>query len=150
MDTVRANRAAAWALAQPLFAWSPRIFCGWRRFMPRRFGAQVGRVAHIYFAVRIAIRWNLTIGDQAAIGDRAILYALGTITIEENGLLLVAVTPGAITPAVAAIDTLDEETLATMSRASVVEGASLTVEGWCAQVDAFLAASKGKPGRYHV
>jgi putative colanic acid biosynthesis acetyltransferase WcaF len=31
--------------------------------------------------VRISIPWNLDVGAQSAVGDRAILYALGTITI---------------------------------------------------------------------
>ena len=47
----------------------------------RRFGATVGRDVHVFPSVRIAIPWHVNIGDQAAIGDRAILYALGTIVI---------------------------------------------------------------------
>jgi len=47
----------------------------------RSFGASVGDDAHIYPSVKIAIPWNLVIGDQAAIGDGAILYCLGPITI---------------------------------------------------------------------
>ena len=49
--------------------------------MLRTFGASVGDNAHIYPSVKIAIPWNLIIGDQAAIGDGAILYCLGPITI---------------------------------------------------------------------
>jgi putative colanic acid biosynthesis acetyltransferase WcaF len=45
------------------------------------FGARIGRQVHIYPTVRITIPWNLTIGDQSAIGDRAILYALAPITV---------------------------------------------------------------------
>lgn len=45
------------------------------------FGAKIGRGVHIYPSVYIKIPWNLTIGDQAAIGDRATLYALGHIDI---------------------------------------------------------------------
>lgn len=71
----------AWALAQPLFAWSPRPLWGWRRWLLRRFGARIGAEVHIYPSVRIAIPWNLAIGDQTAVGDRAILYALGPIAI---------------------------------------------------------------------
>jgi putative colanic acid biosynthesis acetyltransferase WcaF len=93
---VAANRAARkwtrseqagrllWALAHPLFAWSPRPLWGWRRLLLRLFGARIGRAVHIYPSVRIAIPWNLAIGDQAAVGDRAILYALGPITLAER------------------------------------------------------------------
>ena len=35
----------------------------------------------VYPNVDIIIPWNLTIGEEATIGDRAILYALGRITI---------------------------------------------------------------------
>jgi len=69
------------ALAQPAFRLSPRPLWGWRRWMLRRFGATVGRDVHVFPTVRITIPWNLTLGDGCAIGDRAILYALGPITI---------------------------------------------------------------------
>jgi len=70
-----------WALAHPLFAFSPRPFWFWRRVLLRMFGADVGRGAHIYPSVRIAIPWNLTLHDECAVGDGAILYALGPIEI---------------------------------------------------------------------
>lgn len=70
-----------WALAWPLFALSPRPFWGWRRFMLRLFGAQIGLDVHIYPSVRIIIPWNLDIGDQVAVGGRAILYSLGKIQL---------------------------------------------------------------------
>ena len=70
-----------WAMAQPLFRFSPRPFWGWRRWLLRCFGAQIGAQAHIYPTVRVAIPWHLRVGDQAAIGDHAILYALGRIEI---------------------------------------------------------------------
>lgn len=71
----------AWALAWPLFRLSPRVLWGWRRMLLRLFGAKVGRDAHVYPTVRITIPWNIEIGDQAAVGDHAILYALGPIRI---------------------------------------------------------------------
>lgn len=74
----------AWAAARPLFALSPRPMWGWRCWLLRRFGARVGREVHIYPSVRITVPWNLTLGEQCAVGDRAILYALGPITIGER------------------------------------------------------------------
>ena len=70
-----------WAAAHPFWRFSPRIFWGWRRFMLRAFGASVESGVHIYPSVRITIPWNLQIGAQAAVGDHAILYALGPIHI---------------------------------------------------------------------
>jgi putative colanic acid biosynthesis acetyltransferase WcaF len=93
---VGANRAARkwsrgelvkrllWDLSHPLFAFSPRPAWGWRRMLLRLFGARIGRHVHIYPSVRITIPWNVTVGDHAAVGDRAILYALGPITLGDR------------------------------------------------------------------
>lgn len=69
------------ALASPVFRCSPRPLWGVRRGLLRLFGATVGAHAHICPSVAITIPWNLTIGDRAAVGEGAILYALGKITI---------------------------------------------------------------------
>lgn len=76
-----------WTLCQPFFRCSPRIFWGWRVWLLRCFGAQIGRHVHIHPTVRIMIPWHLTIGDQVGIGDRVILYALGTIQIEARATI---------------------------------------------------------------
>lgn len=93
---VTANRAArkwtrpeqmgrvAWACVTPLFIFSPRFMWAWRRMLLRAFGAKVGANAHIYPSVRIAIPWNIEIGEHAAIGDRALLYALGPIRVGDR------------------------------------------------------------------
>ena len=47
----------------------------------RAFGARVGREVHVYPTVRITIPWNLRLDDHCAIGDHAILYALGPIHV---------------------------------------------------------------------
>lgn len=73
-----------WALARPAFRLSPRPFWGWRRALLRVFGARVGAQAHVYPTVHITMPWNIVIGDHAAIGDRAILYALGPIEIGDR------------------------------------------------------------------
>jgi putative colanic acid biosynthesis acetyltransferase WcaF len=70
-----------WALVHPLFAWSPRPFWSWRRQLLRLFGAQIASEVHIYPTVRVTVPWNLKIGPQSAVGDRAILYALGPISL---------------------------------------------------------------------
>lgn len=70
-----------WGLAHPLFAYSPRLCWGWRAMLLRGFGARIGRDVQIFPSVRVTIPWNLAIGDETAVGDRAILYALGPIRI---------------------------------------------------------------------
>lgn len=73
---------ACWELLSiPFFAWTPRPFWGWRRIVLRSFGARVGRDVHVHPTVRIAVPWNLDIGDAVAVGDRVILYNLGRISI---------------------------------------------------------------------
>jgi putative colanic acid biosynthesis acetyltransferase WcaF len=70
-----------WTAAYPLFRFSPRIFWGWRTSLLRMFGATIGRKVHIYPSVKIEIPWKLAVGDYAAIGDRAIIYNLGRLSI---------------------------------------------------------------------
>ncbi|MBA3487513.1 MAG: putative colanic acid biosynthesis acetyltransferase [Lysobacter sp.] len=70
-----------WALATPLFRLSPRLCHGWRRWLLRRFGATVGCDVTIHPSVRITIPWNLSIGDQASLGERALVYNLGPVRI---------------------------------------------------------------------
>jgi len=70
-----------WASAYLSFRYSPRIFWSWRTGMLRLFGASIGAKVHIYPTATITMPWNLVIGDEASIGDRAILYNLGPISI---------------------------------------------------------------------
>jgi len=70
-----------WALASPLFRFSPRPLHAWRRTLLRLFGATVGRDVCIDPSVRIMIPWNLCIGDESSLGDRALVYNLGRVTI---------------------------------------------------------------------
>lgn len=70
-----------WWLVSPAFALSPRPFWAWRRALLRLFGAKVGSGAHLYPSARITIPWHLDLGEQCAVGDCAILYALGPILI---------------------------------------------------------------------
>jgi putative colanic acid biosynthesis acetyltransferase WcaF len=75
------TRRVLWMLVQPLFRFSPRPAFGWRRWLLRRLGAQVGRQVHIYPSARIYYPWMLTIGDDSAIGEDALIYNLGRVTI---------------------------------------------------------------------
>lgn len=77
-----------WELIRfPLFALSPRPFWGWRRWLLRMFGARIGRDVHLYPSVKIAVPWNIAIADYAAVGDGAILYSLGQISVGERATI---------------------------------------------------------------
>jgi putative colanic acid biosynthesis acetyltransferase WcaF len=73
-----------WALCQPLFRFSPRLLYAWRAWLLRLFGAKIGKRVHIYPSVKIAIPWNLEIGDYSAVGDSARLYNLGPLKIGQR------------------------------------------------------------------
>jgi putative colanic acid biosynthesis acetyltransferase WcaF len=72
---------ALWALVWPLFRFSPRPLWRWRAFLLRVFGAQIDDDVHVHPTVLIEIPWNLRIGRYGCVGDRAILYNLGLLTI---------------------------------------------------------------------
>lgn len=72
---------ALWALAAPLFRFSPRPLFSWRSWLLRRFGARVGRAVHVDPSARIEIPWNLEIDDGAAVGAHVWVYSLGPIRI---------------------------------------------------------------------
>jgi putative colanic acid biosynthesis acetyltransferase WcaF len=74
-------RRVLWTLAQPLFRFSPRPCFGWRRFLLRCFGAKVGHSVHVYPTATIYFPWNLEAGDETAIGERALIYNLGRVTL---------------------------------------------------------------------
>lgn len=76
-----------WGLISPLFRWSPRPFFGWRRMLLRLFGAKIGWQVHIYPSARIYLPWNLIVGDQASIGEWALIYNLGPIKIGERATI---------------------------------------------------------------
>jgi putative colanic acid biosynthesis acetyltransferase WcaF len=73
-----------WTLVHPVFRFSPRPMWGIRRVILRMFGAQVSRGAHVYPTVKIAIPWNIRLGQDCAVGDCAILYSLGVISIGDR------------------------------------------------------------------
>jgi len=93
VDVERNRKAKKWTTKQlagrflwevlrgPAFAWTPRQLWVWRRTVLRIFGAKVENRVHIFPTAQIAIPWNVSIGCESAIGDRAILYSLGDIVI---------------------------------------------------------------------
>jgi len=50
-------------------------------------GAQIGKEAHVDPSARIHLPWNLILGDEASIGEKALIYNLGIITIGDRATI---------------------------------------------------------------
>jgi putative colanic acid biosynthesis acetyltransferase WcaF len=72
---------------KPLFRVSFHNAYRFRAWLLRLFGAKVGRDTRIRPTVNVEIPWNLDIRDGVTVGDYAILYSLGTITIGERTIV---------------------------------------------------------------
>jgi putative colanic acid biosynthesis acetyltransferase WcaF len=93
---IQSNRAAAkysaaemrrrilWSVGVWLFRLSPRPCFGWRCFVLRCFGAKIGEHVNTYASTKIYFPWNLTVGNWSAIGEDALIYNLGSVTIGEK------------------------------------------------------------------
>jgi|SRR5579863_5516392 len=77
-------RRLLWVPGSLVFRLSPRPFFGWRRFLLRCFGAKMGDHVNIYSSTRIYFPWNLTVGDWTAVGEEALIYNLGLVTLGRN------------------------------------------------------------------
>ncbi len=77
-------RRVLWGVGKLFFRFSPRPFFGWRCCVLRLFGAQIGHDVHIYGSAIIYFPWNLRIGNWSAIGEGALIYNLGPVTIGQN------------------------------------------------------------------
>jgi putative colanic acid biosynthesis acetyltransferase WcaF len=53
----------------------------------RLFGARMGQGAHVHPTVKIAIPWNLSMGDFTSIGDGARVYNLGLVAIGSHATI---------------------------------------------------------------
>jgi putative colanic acid biosynthesis acetyltransferase WcaF len=93
MLDIRANRKARkysrgelarrvlWGFGRPMFRLSPRPFFAWRRFVLRCFGADIAEGVHFDSSAVICMPWNLSVGAWSAIGEAALIYNLGPVTI---------------------------------------------------------------------
>ncbi len=81
-------KRALWMLVRgALFRPSFHNWYGWRRLLLRLFGAKLGRDVRIRPTAAVEIPWNLEIGDGVIVGDYAILYSLGKITIGRGAVI---------------------------------------------------------------
>jgi len=74
-----------WAVVQAtLFRHSFHTWYGMRNALLRAFGARVHPTARFRRTVRVEIPWNLAVGAGSSVGDGAILYCLGPVTIGQR------------------------------------------------------------------
>ncbi|MEM1108515.1 MAG: colanic acid biosynthesis acetyltransferase WcaF [Planctomycetota bacterium] len=73
-----------WFVQATLWRWSWHSHYGVRRAILRCFGASVDPAARVRPSVRIECPWNVSLGANSVVGDFAILYALGPITIGQR------------------------------------------------------------------
>ena len=81
-------RRLLWSVVQgTLFRYSFHTWSGWRAFLLRSFGAKIGAHCVIRRTVRTYYPWLLEIGSLVIIGDKAELYSLGKITIQDRAMI---------------------------------------------------------------
>ena len=61
--------------------WPRRIGNGWRTSLLRMFGAKIGRNVLLSPTMRVMKPWELSIGDDSAIGDRVRIYNFCRVNI---------------------------------------------------------------------
>jgi len=71
-------------LGQPAMRCTFHNWYGARRALLRLFGCRIAPDARVWPTVRIEQPWNLTLGANSSIADRAIIYCLGKVTIGAN------------------------------------------------------------------
>ncbi len=96
---IESNRAAAkytkkelflrvlWGFGKLALRLTPRPCFGLRRVILRSFGAKVGDGVHVYPSATIYYPWNLEIGDDSSIGEWALVYNLGKVTIGKRSTI---------------------------------------------------------------
>ena len=77
-------RRVLWSFGKLFFRFSPRPCFGWRRFILRCFGAKIGRNVNLYPSSIVYFPWNLTVGNWSAVGEDALIYNLGKVTLGEK------------------------------------------------------------------
>jgi putative colanic acid biosynthesis acetyltransferase WcaF len=80
-------RTAWWLVWATLYRCSPRPLHGWRRFLLRCFGAQIGRGVHPYPSSRVWAPWNLVMGEGSCLGDRVDCYSVDRVVVGSHAVV---------------------------------------------------------------
>lgn len=73
-----------WAFGRQVFRLIPRHLYGLRNALLRLFGAKIGRAVHVSNTAIVYFPWELSIGNESAIGDYAYLYNLARLEIGDR------------------------------------------------------------------
>ena len=87
-------RRSAWTLKQKIIRllWGTLGRAGWQVAMLRApllrlFGGTVGVRCRLARRIELTIPWNISLGDDVVVHERAILYSLGAITIGSGTII---------------------------------------------------------------
>jgi len=83
----KVGRAIWMLVGKPAFRVSFHNWYRYRAMLLRLFGAKVGRGVAIRPTVNIEVPWMIDLQDDCTIGDHAILYSLGQITIGKRAII---------------------------------------------------------------
>jgi putative colanic acid biosynthesis acetyltransferase WcaF len=81
------GRAVWMIVGKPIFRISFHNWYGFRARLLRLFGARIGTGVAIRPSVNIEVPWMVEIEDDATIGDYAIIYSLGMVTIGKRSII---------------------------------------------------------------
>ncbi|GAB4187478.1 MAG: hypothetical protein Kow00105_02120 [Phycisphaeraceae bacterium] len=81
------GRAIWMLIGKPIFRMSFHNWYGFRAAILRLFGARIGTGVAIRPTVNIEVPWMVEIDDDATIGDYAIIYSLGNVTIGKRAII---------------------------------------------------------------
>jgi putative colanic acid biosynthesis acetyltransferase WcaF len=70
-----------WIVQATLFRGSPQVLYGFRRWLLRLFGAEIGEGTLIRPSVTVTYPWKVSIGNHCQIGDDVVIYSFAEITI---------------------------------------------------------------------
>jgi len=73
-----------WGFGKVVFRLTPRPCFGMRRAILRSFGAKIGSNVNIYPSALIYYPWNLVICNDSSLGEWALVYNLGPVSIGER------------------------------------------------------------------
>lgn len=77
-----------WTITWKLLAsWTPPPMHGWRRYLLRCFGAQIGRGVRVYGSARVWLPANLVMEDLSWLGPNANCYNQGHVTIGHRAVV---------------------------------------------------------------
>ncbi|QGQ94352.1 colanic acid biosynthesis acetyltransferase WcaF [Paenibacillus psychroresistens] len=73
-----------WFVQGTLFRFSLHQMYGWRRWLLRLFGAEIGRKVKIRPSAKFTYPWKVAIDDFSWVGDSVEFYSLDTITVGKH------------------------------------------------------------------